>query len=85
MDPFRLSPLKVGGGRDPSTLEIVCTGVWPMLDVRTELDAARMSDEVARLEALGVDWIVLNVCGDDPDASVATVDWVAEHVIDGSA
>ena len=84
----RLDDVRVAceqAGRDPSTLEIVCTGVWPILDVRTELDAARMGDEVARLEALGVDWIVFNVCGDDPDASVATVDWVAEHVIEGSA
>lgn len=68
-------------GRDPATLDIICTGVWPMLDVRAELNAERMRDEVGRLEALGVAWVAFNLCGDNPSASIDTVEWFGAEVI----
>jgi probable F420-dependent oxidoreductase len=68
-------------GRDPSTLEIVNTGVWPMLDVRTGLDAERMRDDIGRLTEIGADWIAFNVCGDDPEASIETIEWFAHECI----
>jgi probable F420-dependent oxidoreductase len=68
-------------GRQLSDIEIVNTGIWPMLDVRDGLDATKMRAQVAELESLGVSWIVFNVCGDDPDISIDSVEWVAANVI----
>jgi probable F420-dependent oxidoreductase len=68
--------------RDPATLEVICTGVWGMLDVRSDLSAEKMRDEVGRLEEIGAGWIVFNLCGDDPDASIETLEWVASEMIE---
>jgi hypothetical protein len=71
-------------GRDPATLDIVNTGIWKMLDVRDQPDAERMRDDVGRLTEIGTDWVAFNLCGDDPDASVETLEWFAAEVIDRS-
>ena len=68
-------------GRDPATIEIVNTGIWRMLDIRAGLDAERMRDDVGRLAEVGVDWIAFNICGNDPDASIETVEWFASEII----
>lgn len=68
-------------GRDPSTLEMINTGVWGMLDVRRGLDAERMRDDIGRLQEMGVDWIAANLCGDDPDASADTIEWFGAELI----
>lgn len=70
-------------GRDPAALEIVNAGVWRMLDIRDGLDATRMRDEVAQLAEIGTDWIVLNVCGDDPDVAIDTMEWFATEIMAG--
>ena len=67
--------------RDPATLEIIHTGIWPMLDLRRGLDAEQMRDDVGRLVALGVDWIAFNLCGDDPDASIETLEWFGSEIV----
>jgi probable F420-dependent oxidoreductase len=67
--------------RDPATLQIVNTGIWGMLDVRRGMNAEQMRDDVGRLAAIGTDWVAFNLCGDDPDASVATLEWFAAEVI----
>ncbi|MGD9701033.1 MAG: hypothetical protein AB7Q42_03670 [Acidimicrobiia bacterium] len=54
-----------------------------MLDVRTGLDAERMRDEVGQLAAIGTDWIVFNICGDDPAASIDTLEWFGDEIISG--
>lgn len=68
-------------GRSVNELEIVCTGVWGMLDLRDSLHASNMCADVDRLATMGVTSIVFNVCGDDPDASVETIEWFADAVI----
>lgn len=68
-------------GRDPATLDIVNTGIWSMLDVRNGLDAERMRDDVGRLAEIGTDWVAFNLCGDEPDASVETLEWFAAEMI----
>ena len=68
-------------GRDPSTLEIICSGVWGMLDIRNGLDAERMRDEVGQLTEMGTDWIAFNLCGDDPNASIETIEWFGSELI----
>jgi probable F420-dependent oxidoreductase len=68
-------------GRDPATLEIINNGVWPMLDVRAGMSAERMRDDVGRLAEIGADWVTFNVCGDEPQASIDTLEWFAAEVI----
>jgi probable F420-dependent oxidoreductase len=68
-------------GRDPATLEIINNGIWPMLDIRAGRSTEQMRDEVGRLDAMGVDWVSFNLCGDDPEASIDTVEWFASEVL----
>lgn len=68
-------------GRDPDEVAIIVTGPWPMLDVRAGRPADVYLDEVAKLEALGVDWVVSLCCGDDPLAAQETIERFGEEVI----
>jgi probable F420-dependent oxidoreductase len=70
-------------GRNPATLEIINNGMWSMLDIRTGLSAEQMRDDVGRLSAHGVDWITFNLCGDDPDVSIETLQWFSDEIIAG--
>ncbi|OBI44864.1 LLM class F420-dependent oxidoreductase [Mycobacterium sp. E796] len=71
----------VAHGRDAHAVEVVLSGHWPMLDVRRGWDSSRMRDEVAELTEMGVDRVVVIVCGDDPGASEDTVRRFGEEVI----
>jgi len=68
-------------GRDPASVEIIATGQWRMLDVRDGLDAEQMRDDLGRLAACGTDWVTFNLCGDDPGASIETLEWFAQELI----
>lgn len=68
-------------GRDPAEVEIALAGVWPMLDVRAGWDAAAYLDDVAALEALGVDWIISTCCGDDPTVAEETVQRFGAEIV----
>jgi probable F420-dependent oxidoreductase len=68
-------------GRDPATLEIINTGIWSMLDIRDDLGAEEMRDQVGQLADMGTDWIAFNLCGDDPDVSIETIEWFAAEVM----
>jgi hypothetical protein len=68
-------------GRDPGSLVIAAAGAWPMLDVREGLDVDASLARVAALEAIGVDWVMVNCCGDDASASVDTVRQFGEQII----
>jgi len=74
----------VAAGRDPAAVEIVVTGVWPMLDVRAGRSADAYLADVDALEAVGVDWIVSLCCGDDVAAAQDTVARFGEDVITAS-
>jgi probable F420-dependent oxidoreductase len=71
--------LTATAGRPP--LEIVVAGRWPMLDIRQGWDADRRREEVAELEALGVDWMAMLTCGDDPFAAEDSLRRLGEEVI----
>jgi probable F420-dependent oxidoreductase len=60
-------------GRAPDDVEIVVTGNWPYLDVRQGWNADGYLDDVAALQALGADWIVVTTIGDDAVAAEDTV------------
>ena len=68
-------------GRNVGDVEIVVMGLWPMLDVRKGRPADQYLEEIAALEALGVDWTVSLSCGDDNGAAIETVDWFASDVL----
>ncbi|MGE0387205.1 MAG: TIGR03619 family F420-dependent LLM class oxidoreductase [Gammaproteobacteria bacterium] len=68
-------------GRARSEVEIVAAGIWPMLDLRKGWSADSCLADVHRLAGMGVDWIALNLCGDDPAASVETVRAFGEQVV----
>jgi probable F420-dependent oxidoreductase len=76
-----LRTLTAEAGRDADAVDVVVTGNWPLLDIRTGWDRARLSDDVAALAGLGVDRIVVIVCGDDPGAAEDTVRSVADQLI----
>jgi probable F420-dependent oxidoreductase len=79
LDDVRVACDRVG--RDIAALDVVCTGIWSMLDIRNGLNADAMRADVARLETLGVDWIAFNLCGDDPNASIETLEWFGREII----
>jgi probable F420-dependent oxidoreductase len=68
-------------GRAATDVEIVVTGVWSYLDVRKGWDTDACLAEVAELERLGADWIVVTVCGDDAVAAEETVQRFGAEVV----
>jgi hypothetical protein len=62
-------------------VEIVVAGTWPMLDIRHGWDTDRRLEEVAELAELGVDWMAMLSCGDDPAAAEDTVRRFGEEVV----
>ena len=60
-------------GRSIEDVEIVVTGNWSYLDVRKRWNTDAYLAEVAALESLGADWIVVTICGDDVGAAEETV------------
>jgi probable F420-dependent oxidoreductase len=71
-------------GRTMDDIEVVATGVWPILDVRTGWSVDERLAQVAELERIGVDWVVSTCCGDDPAVAEATVSAFGEQVVQSS-
>ncbi|MGE0793835.1 MAG: TIGR03619 family F420-dependent LLM class oxidoreductase [Acidimicrobiia bacterium] len=71
----------VAAGRPADAVDAVATGFWPMLDLRRGWDVDACLEDVGRLEGLGADWIVVNVCGDDPAAAEDSVRAFGEQVV----
>ncbi|MFJ8816409.1 LLM class F420-dependent oxidoreductase [Amycolatopsis thermoflava] len=76
-----LRTLTAGQGRPADAVEVVVSGHWPMLDVRRGWDTARLQDDVAALAGLGVDRVVVVVCGDDAGAAEDTVRKLGEELV----
>ncbi len=72
-------------GRPRDGVEVVLSGNWPMLDVRTGWNAAQVQEQTAELAAMGVTWIVCNVIGDDAAASEETVRRFGTEIVTPSA
>lgn len=68
-------------GRPAEAVEVVVSGHWPMLDVRRGWDTARLRDDVAALAELGVDRVVVVICGDDAGAAEDTVRRLGEELV----
>jgi probable F420-dependent oxidoreductase len=78
-DIDELRRLTEESGRPP--VDVVVAGTWPMLDIRKGWDADRRLEDVAQLAALGVDWMAVLTCGDDPAAAEETVRRFGEEVV----
>jgi hypothetical protein len=72
-------------GRDVESFDIAVTGICPMLDIRDAWSTEQLVDTVGLLNDLGATWVVIAVCGDDPSASVETVERFAADIIDATA
>jgi probable F420-dependent oxidoreductase len=68
-------------GRDPATIEIICNGIWPMMDIRKNPSPDQMRDDIGRLAAIGTDWVAFNLCGDNVQASLDSLEFAASAVI----
>jgi probable F420-dependent oxidoreductase len=77
----QLRDATAANGRTRDAVEVVVTGMWPMLDVRKGWSVDERLEQVATLEALGVTWVVSTCCGDDPAAAVDTVRAFGEQVV----
>jgi hypothetical protein len=60
---------------------VVVAGPWGILDARGGLPTEKMLDDVGALEALGVEWVISLVCGDDLGASLDTIDALGADVV----
>ncbi|MCW2621478.1 MAG: putative dehydrogenase [Frankiales bacterium] len=68
-------------GRNPDDVEVVLSGMWPMLDARKGWDTDRWLQDVAEFEELGVTTFALLVCGDDAAASEDSIRQFGEQII----
>ncbi len=72
-------------GRPADDVTVIVNGHWPKLDIRQGWDVDAYLGDVARFAELGVEWLVMLVCGDDPGASEETVRAFGEQVVRPSA
>jgi probable F420-dependent oxidoreductase len=77
--------LATDAGRDPAAVETVLGGNWPMLDARKGWDTAQLLEDVEELRGIGVDRVVLTICGDDAGAAEDTVRRFGEEVLAAAA
>jgi len=68
-------------GRASMPFDIVVTAALPTFDVRRPWNVEQVRDQIGRLQALGTTWLMINVIGDDPAASVATIQQFADDFI----
>ena len=76
-----VAALAADAGRDPADVETVLAGNWPMLDARKGWDADALLEDVEVVRGIGVDRIVLTICGDDAGAAEDTVRRFGEEIL----
>lgn len=69
-------------GRDPREIKIVASLVVPILDKRKGWNREDYQERFGRLEAMGVETVIVSACGDDPLASEESAIAFAEDFID---
>ena len=53
-------------GRDPASVSLGLSGLWPMLDIRQGWDAEAIIEAARAAAAIGVGTLFTTICGDDP-------------------
>jgi len=80
----RIDELRVAteeAGRPADAVEVIAAGPFPQLDIRAGWQADAYAARISDLEVLGVDTILVTVCGDDPAASEDTIEAFARDFI----
>jgi hypothetical protein len=70
-----------GGGGAPGVVQPPATGMWGYLDVRAGWNTDAILDDLTALDALGAEWVVITVCGDDASAAEDTVQRFGTEVV----
>ena len=53
-------------GRDPASVSLGLSGLWPMIDIRQGWDAAAIVEAARAAASIGVGTLFTTICGDDP-------------------
>ena len=72
-------------GRDPASVSLGLSGLWPMLDIRQGWDAEAIVEAARAAASIGVGTLFTTICGDDPTAANDTLVAFGEQVVGGRA
>jgi alkanesulfonate monooxygenase SsuD/methylene tetrahydromethanopterin reductase-like flavin-dependent oxidoreductase (luciferase family) len=68
-------------GRDPGSVSLGLSGLWPMLDIRRGWDADAIVEAARAAASIGVGTLFTTICGDDPLAANETLAAFGEQVV----
>ena len=68
-------------GRDPASVSLGLSGLWPMIDIRRGWDAAAIVEAARAAASIGVGTLFTTICGDDPTAANDTLVAFGEQVV----
>jgi alkanesulfonate monooxygenase SsuD/methylene tetrahydromethanopterin reductase-like flavin-dependent oxidoreductase (luciferase family) len=68
-------------GRDPASVSLGLSGLWPMLDIRQGWDAEAIVEAARAAASIGVGTLFTTICGDDPSAANETLASFGEQVV----
>jgi probable F420-dependent oxidoreductase len=68
-------------GRDPGSVSLGLSGLWPMLDIRLGWDADAIVEAARAAASIGVGTLFTTICGDDPLAANETLAAFGEQVV----
>ena len=68
-------------GRDPASVSLGLSGLWPMLDIRQGWDADEIVEAARAASSIGVGTLFTTICGDDPLAANETLAAFGDQVV----
>jgi probable F420-dependent oxidoreductase len=68
-------------GRDPASVSLGLSGLWPMLDIRRGWDLEAIIEAARAAAAIGVGTLFTTICGDDPQVANETLAAFGEQVV----
>jgi probable F420-dependent oxidoreductase len=68
-------------GRDPASVSLGLSGLWPMLDIRQGWDPDAIVEAARAAASIGVGTLFTTICGDDPLAANETLAAFGEQVV----
>jgi probable F420-dependent oxidoreductase len=68
-------------GRDPASVSLGLSGLWPMLDIRPGWDADAIVEAARAASSIGVGTLFTTICGDDPLVANETLAAFGEQVV----
>jgi probable F420-dependent oxidoreductase len=68
-------------GRDPASVSLGLSGLWPMLDIRPGWDADAIVEAARAAASIGVGTLFTTICGDDPLVANDTLAAFGEQVV----